>query len=133
MLCKFTGDETFEEVKLKLLPKVFVLSDYFEFIYKIPHMRSFLLLHECEKARYFIVTFGMSFDCFKKFYTSNYVDLEQEEILDVLEGKCALGEHAIKNRYGKKQDVLDSSKAVKQQNGLVGSETMADKVVLQKS
>jgi hypothetical protein len=76
--CNFTGKETFEEVKMKLFPKVRLIADYFDFIWKVTPIKFFISIHE-NNSKYVTLSFNMTFETFDKFNQSTCLDVEREQ------------------------------------------------------
>jgi hypothetical protein len=74
-------------MKTKSIPKVTLIRDYFDFICKIPQIKSFVLKHGSNNFNYVTVSFTIPFDCFKKINKSIFVDIEREPIISAVEGK----------------------------------------------
>ncbi len=44
--CNFSGKESFDEVKAKLVPKISLIGDNFDFICKVTQIKFFILILE---------------------------------------------------------------------------------------
>ena len=82
--CKFSGKESFAEVKGKLMPKVSSIEDYIDYIFKIQQLNFLIKVHE-RNYKYVTVSFNMSLDCFDKLNQSTFFGFEQEELFCAVE------------------------------------------------
>ena len=79
--CNFTGEESFNEVKVKLKDDVNNIMDYFQFLMEVPLISDLLSIVQPMDHQYVCVTLIMSFKAFRNYCRRNNIHLLDESYL----------------------------------------------------